>query len=92
MDVKLGRSLWGRNVSLRVLENRVLMRIFGPDRYEVRGEWIKLHKGELSYLCYPPNFVRVIKSRSTKWSGHVSRTGERRGMYRVLAGKPERNR
>jgi hypothetical protein len=35
---------------LRVFENRVMRRIFGPKRDEVRGEWIKLHKGELNDL------------------------------------------
>jgi hypothetical protein len=82
----------GEERSLRVLENRVLMRIFGPKRNEVTGEWRKLHKWELCDLYYPPNIVRVIKSRRTKWAGHVSCIGERRGVYRVLEGKPEGKR
>ena len=36
-----------------------------------------------------PNIVRVIKSRRMRWAGHVARVGERRGVYRVLVGKPE---
>ena len=48
---------------LRVLENRVLRRIFGPRRDEVTGEWRKLHNAEFSDLYSSPNIVRVIKSR-----------------------------
>jgi hypothetical protein len=71
---------------LRVFESRVLRRIFGPKRYEVTGEWRKLHNEELHDLYSSPNTVRVIKSR---WAGHVARMGERRGVYRILVGKPE---
>jgi len=46
-----------------VIENRVLMRIFGPMRDEVIWEWRKLHKGELNDLYSLPNIVPVIKSR-----------------------------
>jgi len=48
---------------LRVFENRVLRRIFGPKRDEVTGEWRKLHNEELNDLYYSPNNFRVIKSR-----------------------------
>jgi hypothetical protein len=48
---------------LRVFENRVLRRIFGPKRDEVTGEWRKLHNEELNGLYLLPNIVRVIKSR-----------------------------
>jgi len=75
-----------------VFENRVLRRIFGPKREEVRGEWIKLHNEELNDLYCLPNIVRVIKSRRMKWAGHVARMGERRGVYGVLVGKPEGKR
>jgi hypothetical protein len=74
-----------------VFENRVL-RIFGPKRDEVRGEWRKLHNEELNGLYCSPNTVRVIKSKRMKWEGHVARMGERRGVYRVLVGKPEEKR
>jgi hypothetical protein len=47
---------------LRVFENRVLRRIFGPKRDEVTGEWRKLHNEELHDLYFTPNIVRVIKS------------------------------
>jgi len=74
---------------LRVFENRVLRRILGPRRDEVTGEWRKLHNEELSDKYSSPDIVRVIKSTRMKWEGHVARMGERRGVYRVLVGKPE---
>ena len=47
---------------LRVFENRVLRRTFGPKRDEVTRKWRKLHNEELNDLYSSPNFVRVIKS------------------------------
>ena len=73
---------------LRVFENMVLRRIFGPRRDEVTGEWRRLHNEELIDLYSSPNIVRVIKSRRMRWAGHVARMGEERGAYRVLVGKP----
>ena len=60
---------------LRVFENRVLRRIFGPRRDEVMGEWRRLHNEELNDLYSSPNIVRVIKSRRMRWAGHVARMG-----------------
>jgi len=77
---------------LRVSENRVLRRVFGPKRDEVTGDWRKLHNEELSDLYPLPNIVRVVKSRRMRWAGHVARMGERRGVHRVLVGKPEGKR
>ena len=77
---------------LRVFENKVLRRIFGPRRDEVTGEWRRLHNEELNYLYSSPNIVRVIKWRRMRWAGHVARMGEERGVYRVLVGKPEGKR
>ena len=77
---------------LRVFENMVLRRIFGPRRDEVTGEWRRLHKKELNDLYSSPNIVRVIKSRRMRWAGHVARLGEERGLYRVLVRKPEGKR
>jgi hypothetical protein len=74
---------------LRVLENRVLRRIFGPKRDEVKGEWGNLHNEELHDLYTSPNIVRVIKSRRMRWTGHVALMGEDRVVDRVLVGKPE---
>jgi len=64
---------------LRVFENMVLRRIFGPRRDEVTGEWKRLHNEELNDLYSSPNIVRVIKSRRMRWAGHVARMGEERG-------------
>jgi len=76
------------NRRLRVFENRVLRRTFGLKRDEVRGEWRKLHNEELNDLYSLPNIVRLIKSRRMRWAGHVERVGDRRGVYRVLVGRP----
>jgi hypothetical protein len=71
-----------------VFENRVLRGIFGPKRDEVTEDWRRLHNEELNVLYSSPTTVRVIKSRIMRWAGHVARTGVRRGVYRVLVGKP----
>ena len=63
----------------------------GPNRDEVTGEWRKLHNEELNDLYCSPNIVPVTKWRM-RWAGHVARMGERRGVYRVLVGKPEGKR
>jgi hypothetical protein len=78
--------------SLRVLVNRVLRRIFGPKKDEVKGELIKLHNEELNDMYSSPNIVQVIKPRRMRWAGHVGPMGESRGVYRVLVGKPEGKR
>ena len=77
---------------LKVFENSVLRRVFGPKRDEVTGEWRKLHDEELSDLYSLPNIVRVVKSRRMIWEGHVAHMGERRGVHSVLVGKPEGKR
>jgi hypothetical protein len=76
---------------LRVFENRVLRRIFGPKRDEVTGEWRKLQNEEL-HILYSPNIIRQTKSRKMRWTGHVARMGEERNLYRALMGKPEGKR
>ena len=62
---------------MRVFENRVLRRIFGPKRDEVTGDWRKLHNEELNDLYCSSNIFRVIKSKRMRWAGHVARMGER---------------
>jgi hypothetical protein len=78
----------GEEHRLRLFENRVLRRIFGPKREE-DGSWRKLHNDELQSLYPSPNIVRAIKSRRMRWTGHVTRMGEGRGVYRVLVGRTE---
>jgi hypothetical protein len=60
---------------LKVFENTVLRRVFGPKRDEVTGEWGKLHNEELNELYCLPNIVRVVNSRRMRWAGHVARMG-----------------
>jgi hypothetical protein len=76
---------------LRVFENRVLRRIFGPKREE-DGSWRKMHNDELHSLYSSPNIVMMIKSRRMRWAGHVARMEEGRGVYRVLVGRSEGKR
>jgi hypothetical protein len=77
---------------LKVIENRVLRRVFGPKRDEVTGEWRKLHNEEMKGLYSLPNIVRVVKSRRMRGAEHVGRMGEEREVHRVLVGKPEEKR
>ena len=72
-----------------MFENRVLRKLFGPKRDEVTGEWRKLHNEEPNDLYSLPNIMRVVKSRRMRWAEHAARTGEDRGVHRVLVGKPE---
>jgi hypothetical protein len=74
---------------LRVFENSVLRRIFGPKRDEVTGEWRRLHNEELNDLYSSPNIIRAIKSRLMRWAGQVARMEEGRVAYRILVGRPE---
>jgi hypothetical protein len=91
--VLYGRETWSLTLReehrLRVFENRMLRRIFGPKREEVTGERRKLHNGELHNMYSSPGIIRQIKSRRMRWAGHVARMGEGRNMYMVLVGKPE---
>jgi hypothetical protein len=77
---------------LRVFENRVLRRIFGPQRDEVIGGWRKLHNEELHGLYALLGIVRVIKASRMRWVGHVARMGEVRGAYNILVGRPDGRR
>jgi hypothetical protein len=77
---------------LRVFENRVLRRIFGPKRKEVVGGWRRLHNEELHNLYASSNIIRVIKVRIMRWPGHVARVVGMKCMYiyiyNILVGKP----
>ena len=88
--VLYGCATWSatfrEELSLRVFENGVLRRIFGPRRDEVTGEWREIHKEKLNGLYHSPNTVRLIKSRRMRWAGHVARMGDSRAVYRVLWG------
>jgi hypothetical protein len=94
--VLYGSQTWSPTLreehGMRLFENRVLRRIFGPMRYELMGDWRKLHNEELHNLYSLPNIIRMIKSRRMRWAGHVARMGERRNAYMILVGKPEGKR
>jgi hypothetical protein len=77
---------------LRVFENRMLKRIFGPKTDEVTGERRKLHNGELHNLYSSSDIITQIKSRRMRWVGYMACMGEGRRVYGVLVGKPEGNR
>jgi hypothetical protein len=77
---------------LRVFENRVLRRIFGPKIDEVTGEWRKLHSGELHNLYSSPDIIKQTKSWRMRWAGHVACIGKGRNVYEVLVGKPKGKR
>jgi len=94
--VLYGREIWSLSLReerwLKVFENRVLRRIFEPERDEVTGEWRKLHYEELNDLYSSPSIIRLIKSRRMRWVWHVARMGERRVAYRVLVRRTEGKR
>jgi hypothetical protein len=96
MSIRNGCETWSLTLReehrLRVFENRVLRRIFGPKKDEVTAGWRKLHNEELHGLCSSPSIVRVIKARRMRWVGHVARMGEVSGAYNILVGRPEGRR
>jgi hypothetical protein len=85
-----GCETW--SLTMRVFENRVSRRIFGPKWDVVTREWRKLHNEELNDLYSSSNIVRMMKSRRMRWAGHITRMWEGRGVCGVLVGKPERKR
>jgi hypothetical protein len=94
--VLFGRGTWSLTVreehKLRVFENRVLRRIFGPKRDGVTRGWRKLHNEELHNLYSSSSKIRIIKSRRMWWAGLAARMVEKRKVYRLLVGKLEGKR
>jgi len=62
-------------LGLRLLENRVLRKIFGTERYKVRRDWRRLNYGEFYDLYPSPSIIRMSKSRRMRWDGHVTCMG-----------------
>jgi hypothetical protein len=75
-----------------VFEKRLLRGICGLKRDGVMGRWRKLHNDLLHNFYSSPSKIRIIKSRRMRWAGHVARMGEKRNVYKLLVGKPERKR
>jgi hypothetical protein len=80
-----------RERRLRVFENRVLRRLYGPKKNEITGSWGMPYNQELHNL-YSPTIIRMIKSRRMRWAGHVAPMGETMNVYTVLERKPEGKR
>ena len=72
-----------------MFENKVLRKIIGSKRDEIKGEWRKLHNVELHTSYSSPNIIRNLKSGRLRWAGHVARMEQSRNAYRVLVGNPE---
>jgi hypothetical protein len=94
--VLYGCETWSLTVreehKLRVFENKVLRRIFGPKKDGVTGGWRKLHNEELHNFYSSPSIIKIIKLRRMRWAGHVARMGEKRNVYMLLVGKREGKR
>jgi hypothetical protein len=96
--VKVFRLVYDRSLTLReehrlrVFENRMLRRIFGPKRDEVTEWWRKLHNKGLHGLKSLPRIITIIKPRRMTWAGHVAQMGQKRNVPRLLVGKPEEKR
>jgi hypothetical protein len=90
-----GGETWSLTIrdedKLRVFENRVLRRIFGPKGDEATEGWRKLHNEELHNLYASLNIIRMNISTKMRWTGHAARNGRRR-WRKVLVGNPEERR
>ena len=74
---------------LRRFENKVVLKLFGAKRDEIRGEQRKLYNAELQALYSSPNIIMNLKSRRLRWAGHVARVVHSKIACRVLVSKPE---
>jgi hypothetical protein len=94
--VLYGCEIWSLTLReehrLKMFENRVLRRIFGPKRDEMTQEWRKLHNEQLHDLYSPQSIIRIIKPRMKRLAGHVARMGEKMNAYRLLVGKSKGKR
>ena len=93
LSLYIGCKTWSLTLrkerGLRVFENMVVRRIFGPKRDVLTGEWRKLRNEGINHLFSSPNIIWVIKSRRMKWAVHLACMRERKFAYRILIGKPE---
>jgi hypothetical protein len=80
------------DLRLRVFENRVLRRIFGPKGDELTEDWRKLPSGELHNLYSSPDIIRQIKSREMGWVGHVAYGGDGEKCIQGFGGKAQRRK
>jgi len=76
-----------KECTLRVFENRILRRVFGPKWDEI-NEWRSLLNEEHQSLYSSPNTFRMIKSRRLRYAGHVARMEEGWSAFKILTGKP----
>jgi hypothetical protein len=74
---------------MKVFENRVLRRIFGPKRDEMTGDWRKLHNEELHNLYSSPNIIRMILSKRMLWAGNVAYMRKTGNVHRTSVGEPD---
>jgi hypothetical protein len=74
---------------LRVFDNKVLRRIFGPTRDKLTGEWIGLNNEELNDVYCSQKYYSGLQPRRMRLAGHVATMGERRVACRVLVGKSD---
>jgi hypothetical protein len=88
MGAKLGSLTLREEYRLKVFENGVLRRTFGPKRDEMMGVWRKLHNEELHNLYSLPSIIKMIKSKRMRWVGQVARM-TKRNVCLFLVGKPE---
>jgi hypothetical protein len=87
-NIPILSSYYGLVYTRRVFQNRVL-RILAPKRDEVIRGWRKLHIKELHNMYSSPNIIRMIKSRSMRWAGHIARWVMKSNTYSVLVGEPD---